>query len=206
MEELKELEAVENKSVAIAKAENDDFERRLAMAEILAKSGLMPKGMQTKEAVFVALQMGAELGLSPMVAVNNIAVINGKPSLSTDIMHAVARNNREYGGCQWVEQTDMRAECVIIRNNGAYKEEVRGVYTIEDARRAGLLEKDNWKKYPTRMLKHRALSYALRDAFPDVLSGIYTPEELTEGECINITPPEVQERLNAQKPQNGADW
>ena len=37
----------------------------------------MPKSIETPEAVFVAMQMGAEIGLSPMASVQNIAVIKG---------------------------------------------------------------------------------------------------------------------------------
>lgn len=177
------------------------FNNRYQMSKILASSGLMPKGMETAEKVCVALQYGYELGLSPMVSVNNIAVVNGKPTLGTDIMHAIVRHSKEYGGVEWVCQDDKKAECIVHRINVNYKEDVRGIYTIEMAKAAGLAQKDNWAKYPARMLKHRALSYALRDAFPDVLSGIYSPDEMeseSAPEVRNITPPEEQTRRTAQ--------
>lgn len=175
------------------------FEERYKMASVLAKSGLIPNGLNTPEKVCVALQWGLELGLSPMVAVNNIAVVNGKPTLSADIMHAICRHNPEYGGLEWIEQSDKVAELRLTRISGGVKEVTIGRYSIEDARNAGLLVKDNWKKYPVRMLKHRALSYALRDAFPDALAGIYMPEEMetlpqSAPQEINITPTETRAR------------
>ena len=180
------------------------FNNRYQMGKILASSGLMPKGMDTAERVCVALQYGYELGLSPMVSINNIAVVNGKPTLGTDVMHAIVRHSKEYGGVEWVCQDDKRAECIVHRINANYKEEVRGVFTIEQAKAAGLANKDNWKNYPARMLKHRALSYALRDAFPDVLSGICSPDEM-EAEAVpeirNITPPEEQMKTAAEAPK-----
>lgn len=161
---------------------------KLAMAECLAKSGLMPKNITTPQQVFVALQWGHELGLSPMVAINNVVVINGKPTLSTDIMHALIRANPEYGGCKWLCLSEEKAEVEITRNSHGISETFLGSFTIQQAQKAGLTGKDVWIKYPQRMLKHRALSYALRDAFPDVLSGIYTADEMDSAEMRNVTP------------------
>ncbi|MCQ2594803.1 MAG: recombinase RecT [Treponemataceae bacterium] len=181
------------------------FEERYKMAGVLAKSGLIPAGLNSPEKVCVALQWGLELGLSPMVAVNNIAVVNGKPTLSADIMNAICRHNPEYGGIEWVEQSDKCAELKLTRiSANGIKEVTIGRYTIEDARNAGLLVKDNWKKYPVRMLKHRALSYALRDAFPDALAGIYMPEEMENipADPVNVTPAQMAQQAAKPAPQN----
>lgn len=160
---------------------------KLALADTLAKSGLVPSALKTKEQVFVSLQWGHELGLSPMVAVNNIAVINGKPTLGADIQYALVRAHSEYAGIKWLRQDAEVAECEVSRNNGRFTETFRGYFDMKMATAAGLNGKDNWKKYPARMLKHRAQSFALRDAFPDVLAGVYTPEEMNEAEPRNIT-------------------
>ena len=185
-----------------------DFSAKLKMAETLVKSGLLPNGMSTPEKVVVALQWGYELGLSPMVAINNIAVVYGKPSLSTDMIHAIVRKSHEYGGVQWIKQDDKAAECIVKRLTPNFCEEVRGIFTIEDAKKAGLADKDNWKKYPSRMLKHRALSYALRDAFPDMISGLYNEDEIAEISApkeINITPPAELEKKEAVSPAKLAE-
>lgn len=154
------------------------FNEKYQMAGIMAKSGLLPQGLNTPEKVCVALEWGHELQLSPMVAVQNIAVINGKPTLSADIMAAVVKRSPEYGGCEWRELTDKAAECVVTRRGNNYEEKTISRFTIEDATKAGLTSRPVWRAYPKRMLKHRALAYALRDAFPDILAGIYSPEEM----------------------------
>lgn len=173
-------------------------EAKYQMAGVLCKSGLIPQGLNTPEKVFVALQWGHELGLSPMVAVNNVAVINGKPTLSADIMSAVVKRSPEYGGIKWIEMSDTKAECEITRilPNGE-KEVQRSCFTMEDAVKAGLASRDVWKKYPRRMLKHRCLSYGLKDVFPDLLAGLYDPEEMESVQTEttterNITPKEEQ--------------
>ena len=181
-------------------------EAKFQMACTLAKSGLIPQGLNTPEKVFVALQWGHELGLSPMVAVNNVAVINGKPTLSADIMAAVVKRSPEYGGIKWLEMSDKKAECEITRilPNGE-KEVQKSCFTIQDAQNAGLAGRDVWRKYPKRMLKHRCLSYGLKDMFPDLLAGLYDPEEMEsitpeekKPEIKNITP-EVEQK--AEEPQ-----
>ena len=177
------------------------------MAGVLCKSGLIPRGLDKPEKVFVALQWGHELGLTPMVAVNNIAVINGKPTLSADIMSAVVKRSPEYGGIKWLEMSDKKAECEITRilPNGE-KETIVSSFTIEDAKKAGLADRDVWVKYPKRMLKHRCLSYGLKDMFPDMLAGLYDPEEMESVQSDktaptterNVTP--VEEKVVTPEP------
>lgn len=170
------------------------FGAKLEMATTLVKSGLLPQGLNTPEKVCVALQWGHELGLSPMVAVNNVAVINGKPTLSADIMAAVVKRSPEYGGIKWTELSEQKAECVIIRilPNGE-KESITSSFTIQDAMKAGLATRDVWRKYPKRMLKHRCLSYGLKDMFPDLLAGLYTPEEMESASAGQQEQPTVEE-------------
>lgn len=154
------------------------FNEKYQMSQVLAKSGLIPAGLNTPEKVCVALEWGHELQLSPMVAVNNIAVINGKPTLSADIMAAVVKRSPEFGGIKWIQQDDKAAECIITRKTSNYTEETHSRFTYDDAVQAGLTNREVWKKYTKRMLKHRCLSYGLRDAFPDILAGLFNPEEM----------------------------
>lgn len=149
-----------------------------SVALTVAKSGLF--GAKTPEQAFVAIATGMELGLKPMQALRNIVVVQGRPTFSADGGFAVVRNHPEYGGIVWDVCNDKEARCKITRisKGGALKEEFVGSFTLKDAAAAGLANKDNWKHYPARMLRARALSYACRDAFPDVLNGLYTPDEI----------------------------
>jgi hypothetical protein len=163
---------------------------KMEMSKYLAQSGLMPTGLNTKEKVFVALQMGHELGLSPMVAVNNIAVIRGK---SAQIMDAIVRSHPDYAGIT-IESTDDSATVTIKRRSGEAIEEYTSTFSTKDAEKAGLLpaKADSaWSTYQKRMLKHRALAFAARDAFPDALAGMYTKEEMmdVERQPRDVTPP-----------------
>lgn len=161
-----------------------------SVACTVAKSGLF--GVKTPEQAYVAIATGMELGLKPMQALRNIIVIQGKPTFSADGAFAVVRNHPEYGGIEWIKQDAQEASCKITRvsKGAALKETFVGSFSMKEAAAAGLANKDNWKHYPARMLRARALSFACRDAFPDVLNGLYTPEEIREVAEVQQEPQE----------------
>ena len=149
-------------------------------SNMLSKSTMVPKAYQNKpEDVLVAVQWGYELGLAPLQALQNIATINGKPSVYGDAAMALVQNSPV---CEDVKEyfegegtSNPIAVCVAKRKN---RTEVISKYSVEDAKRAGLWNKQGpWTQYPKRMLQMRARGFALRDAFPDVLKGLITVEE-----------------------------
>lgn len=148
-------------------------------AKLLADSDMVPKDFKGKPGnVLAALQWGHELGLSPMQALQNIAVVNGRPCIWGDLMIALVKRSAV---CEDVhefsegEGDQMVAVCVAKRR-GMEPNEQR--FSVADAKKAGLWGKQGpWTNYPKRMLQMRARGFALRDAFPDVLSGLISREE-----------------------------
>lgn len=154
-------------------------------AGMVAKSGLAPKGMDKPEAITVAIQMGLEIGLSPMASLQNIAVINGRPSLCGDAMLAVCRNSGVFCEESFSEETagegDARTATCTVRRAPKGKP-YKATFSVADAKRAGLWGKAGpWTQYPDRMLKMRARGFALRDTFGDFLRGMYSIEEVRDG-------------------------
>lgn len=149
-------------------------------SKMIADSDICPKDFQGKEGnVLVAVQMGAELGISPIQALQNIAVINGRPSVWGDALPALAKAHPRY---EYIDESfddsTMTATCKIKR-----KGEPEQTYTFSkaDADTAGLWGKGFvWPKYPKRMLKMRARGYAVRDVFPDALKGLQVAEEMQD--------------------------
>lgn len=164
-----------NGGVAMAAPQNMDELWRYA--SLLAKSDLVPKDYKNKpENTMAAIQMGAELGLHPMQALNGIAVINGRPSVWGDLLIALVQSNPD---CEDVRETfddkTMTATCVFKRKG---RSEYVGVFSQEDAKLAGLWGKGGpWTQYPKRMLKMRARAFALRDGAADWLRGLSSAEE-----------------------------
>lgn len=158
----------------------DDMYR---FAKYVAASGLAPKGLEKPEAILVALQYGFELGLSPAQSLQNIAVINGRPSLWGDTMLALCMSSPVWDDELFHEWFDGKpgtdgftAHCRVARKGR--KEPVIRSFSVADAKAAGLWGKSGpWSQYPARMLQMRARSWALRDAFPDIIRGCLAVEE-----------------------------
>ncbi len=156
-----------------------NFSELAAFANMAAKSRMVPAAMQNKpEDIMLAIQMGSELGLAPMQAIQNVAVINGRPAVWGDALIGLCRASKE---CRDIQETiegdgeNMVATCVAVRQGASA---VTARFSVADAKKAGLWGKQGpWQQYPARMLQLRARGFALRDAFPDVLRGIISAEE-----------------------------
>ena len=158
------------------------FGELVQFAKMASNSTLVPRDYAGKpENVMLAVQMGSELGLSPMQAIQNISVINGRPAVWGDAMLGLVRASPL---CEDVIETvegegEARAATCTVKRRGATPVTVR--FSAADAKRAGLLGKPGpWQQYPDRMMRMRARGFALRDAFPDVLRGLISGEEAAD--------------------------
>lgn len=155
-----------------------------SLAEQIARTDFAPAGLRGKpEAVMAAMLQGHELGIGPMQALSEIAVINGKPCMSAKLMRAlVQRAGHEI----WFHSKSNTKVVMRARRTEWPEDRVAEVaWTMDDAKAAGLSGGQNYRKYPRLMLAARATGEICRDNFADVLGGIgYTPEELTDGDLI----------------------
>lgn len=166
----------------------EEMEKRFGfakkIAQLMADSDLVPKDFRGSPSnCFIAIQMGAELGLGPFQAVQSIAVINGRPSVWGDALLGLVRGSGKLASIrEWTEKADdgkgETAYCEVHRRGD--KAPVVRSFSLQDAARADLLGKTIWKSYPTRMLQMRARAYALRDTFADVMKGIAVAEEMQD--------------------------
>lgn len=190
---------VENRGIVIS-----DMEGMWRWSQYVAASGLAPKGMEKPESIFVATQMGLEVGLTPMASLQNIAVINGRPTIWGDSQLAIVRSTGELE--EFSESYEANGE-PIARNPVAYTDDVTAVcrvkrrgypaqestFSVADAKKAQLWGKQGpWSQYPARMLRFRARSFALRDNFGDALRGMLTSEEAADIDAIIDVTPEKQ--------------
>lgn len=171
------------------------MEELFIFAKAVINSGLAPRDFKTPEAVLVAVQMGMELGLPPMAALQGIAVINGRPAVFGDAMPGIvnASGLMEDYKDEVFGEGDQQGARVTVRRKGRSESVVR-VFTLAMAKKAGLWGKAGpWTQYPDRMLLMRARSWALRDAFPDVLKGMISAEEARDTPMQNVTPKRLDE-------------
>lgn len=164
------------------------------MAEMIVRSGFAPKGYDKPESVIVAIQMGADLGLKPMQALQNISVINGRPSIWGDGAIALAMPALERFK-EWIdyEGDEMVASCLLKRKG--WPDETVRTFSVKDAKAANLWGKAGpWQTYPKRMLQMRARSWALRDSCADLLLGLAISEEAMDfPDAIDATAVRVED-------------
>jgi hypothetical protein len=180
-----------------------NIEEGWRLAQFIASSELVPKNYRNRPSdVLVAIQYGMEVGLPPMAALHSIFVTNGRPSLWGDGFLAVIMASGVYADHDEYFMVDgVRKEFLL--GPDLQKDDTTAVVTfwrkdsqrprtatfsIAKAKRAGLWTKAGpWQEYPDRMLKLRARGFAGHDAFPDVLRGIRTAEEV-----IDLPPQEFE--------------
>jgi hypothetical protein len=154
-----------------------NMDQAMRMADMLCKSAMVPKAYQNKpQDTLVAMMMGHEVGLNPIQALQNIAVINGKPSIYGDALAALVQNHPAFGGMEEsFNETTMTATCTVWRKGGTKHTQT---FSQADASAAGLWGKAGpWTQYRKRMLQMRARGFALRSQFADALAGLITREE-----------------------------
>lgn len=160
----------------------ENFEHQYRIASMMAKSEMVPKAFQNKpQDILLACEMGRALGLSPLSAIQNIAVINGKPSLYGDAVLAVCAGHPDFEDIKEepIIGKDGQVEGYVCTVKRRGRSPTFARFTKEDATIAGLWARTSpWKQYPQRMLQMRARGFALRDAFADALGGVRVAEEV----------------------------
>lgn len=157
------------------------FEGMMRQAEVLVKSGLLPVEVKTPAAAAAIMLTGRELGIPPMQAFRSVYVVKGKPALSAQLMAAlILRAGHTY---RVVESTNERCEIEFQRRGSQHV--YRHEFTAADAKRAGL-SGQTWTAFPKAMLFSRCMSAGARVAMPDVLAGMYTPEELADPDSVVV--------------------
>lgn len=161
----------------------DNYNHWLGVATGMSKSTMVPKNYIGKPMdIFIAMEMGFQLGMSPLQSLQDIAVINGKPCVYGDGMLAVVQGHQDY---EWIKEDFLieggkvtAAICIVKRRN---HEPHEVSFTVEDAKKAALWGKQGpWSQYPNRMLQMRARAFALRNTFADALRGIKSAEEVND--------------------------
>lgn len=164
------------------------FDQMYRFASMMAVSHFCPKSLRNDDVektaanIMIAMQWGHELGMTHMAAIQNIAVVNGVPTIWGDMALALVRGSgklekfdESYTGD---EGTDTFAAVCTSKRTGDEKEKVE-TFSIGDAKKANLWGKaGTWSTHPKRMLRYKARAFNLRDNFTDVIKGIHLKEEM----------------------------
>jgi hypothetical protein len=161
----------------------EHWNRLERLASRAFQSGVLPHTVKSEAAAFTIALKGIALGLDPLYAMEHISIINGKATIDGQAMLALIYGN---GSVEVIfpPAKEPANECsVTMKRKGA---ELTVTWTIERAKKAGLLTNPAWQKYPDQMLRWRAISECARVIAPDVIGGLYLHEEMAPK--ANVTP------------------
>lgn len=187
---------------------SDNFIMASQMAKALAQSTIVPQVYQRNEANgLVAIEMAQRLGTSPLMVMQNLNVIQGRPSWSAQFLIATINASGKYDfelqfdektdkdgkpfSCQcWTERKGRRVDGIVIDMNMANAE--------------GWVNKNGskWKTMPQVMLRYRAASFFSRMNCPELTLGLYSKEEIIDGDFKEYPMEDLQTQVQHDIQQN----
>ena len=197
------LSVVKERPPAVFSLVPRDLTEAMQLAKLIADSELAPKDYRGKPGnVLISVQLGQEIGLSPMAAIQSIAVINGKPSLYGDVGKALLLSNGFT-----IQESDIKtikevgfATCKITRPGHPVCTRTFG---IDNAKTAKLWGKEGpWTTNPERQMAWRAFWFAARDIGSDVLKGLAGAEEVADYSEKDITPAATEYKTGTERLRN----
>lgn len=170
------------KAGALSSMVPQNLDDAFRLAKALSMSGdMVPKHFQGKpEATMAAIVRGIEIGLAPMQALSNIAVINGRASIWGDALPALMQRAGHFLDVEITGEGEKMVAVAQLTRGDTGKTIVRS-FSVDDAKKAGLWGKAGpWQQYPKRMLSLRARTLAARDGASDALMGLQVAEEVQD--------------------------
>lgn len=184
---------VQNDAQVVVPAEAIGLEKMMDMSTMLAKSTIVPITYQNRpENCFIALDMANRMGVSPMVVMQNLYVIQGKPSFSGSAIASMIKSNPQFRNVELhyvgEEGKDNWGAYVTAERISNGKTIKGGTVTIGTAKAEGWYSKpaSKWKTMPEIMLAYRAYAWFGRVYCPEVLMGLQATEEVQDTSPITV--------------------
>ena len=160
----------------MTKYEPADLTQLIKYAQWMMESELLPSHIKTPQDVVLLVQFGAGFGVPPMQAIQNLYIVEGKVTMGAHIALGLAMS---HPSCEYMMCTESTPERAVWEGKRTGHPKPTTVsYTIAQAEEARLVKKQNWQKHPAEMLRARAGMHLARLLFPDMLAGVYDPDEL----------------------------
>lgn len=187
---------------------SDNFIMAGQMAKALSKSTIVPKEYQGNEAnAMVAIEIANRLQTSPLMVMQNLNVIQGRPSWSAQFLIAMVNGSGKYDmELQFDEKTDnegkpFSCQCWTMRNG----RKITGIIVdMEMAKAEGWVSKNGskWKTMPQVMLRYRAASFFARMNCPELTLGYYSKDEVLDGDFKEYPLEDMAEQVQREIQQN----
>lgn len=187
---------------------SDNFIMAMQMAKALASSTIVPQTFQKNEAnCLIAIEQAQRLRVSPMMVMQNLHVIQGRPSWSSKFLIAAINNSGKFDmELQFEETQDKDGKpfsCTAWTTKNGRK--VNGMTVDMDiAKEEGWLSKNGskWKTMPQLMLRYRAASFFSSLNCPELTMGLYTREEMQDDDFKEYPIENMQEQVQQEIAEN----
>jgi len=166
------------------------------MGHYIAQSGLF--GVKTPAQAIALMLIAQAEGMHPALAARDYDVIetNGGVRPALKAKAKLARFQQSGGKVQWTSYTETVCEATFSHPSAPNPLTIR--WTMDDAKRAGLSSKDNWRNYPRQMLSARVISEGVDKCYPAAGGLMYVPEEVMDFEPIEAA---EQQKALPEPPQ-----
>lgn len=193
-EESKDL-AIAEQTTAIATnsvwENKDQFNQLLRAAQMLSQTSIIPQSYQNKpQDCFVAIEMANRMGVSPMVVMQNMYVVKGKPSWAGQACTMLINSCGKFKDVKHIytgEKGKPNRGCYVTATRISDGSQVDGVeVTMQMAQSEGWTSNSKWRNMPELMLAYRASAFFARVYCPEAMMGVQTAEEVYDADSTPI--------------------
>lgn len=169
----------------------DQFNQLLRAAQMLSQTSIIPQSYQGKpQDCFVAIEMANRMGVSPMVVMQNMYVVKGKPSWAGQACTMLINSCGKFKDVKHIytgEKGKPNRGCYVTATRISDGSQVDGVeVTMQMAQAEGWTSNSKWRNMPELMLAYRASAFFARVYCPEAMMGVQTAEEVYDADSTPI--------------------
>jgi hypothetical protein len=176
-----------------------NYEQLMNLSDVFSKAGLFP-GIENQYQAAAVIQLGQEIDLPPMAALRNIYVISSKRGSTLCIKSEALLALAIKKGVRVEVLSKTNKGCRLKFSRKGQRDHIEE-FNEEQARRAGLLSKDNWMKHPTNMYLWRCVKNGLQVFDARLSLGLNTVEEMQDEGIVDIIQPPTEEEKKTPEPE-----
>jgi len=166
---------------------SEGFELIQRQAKLLASSTLVPREYQNNMPnCVIALNMANRIGCDPLMAIQNLDIIHGRPGWSSKFMIACFNQSRDFSSLRYEFSGEPGskewgcAACAVELSTGEKLYGTKITMAMADAEKWTSKAGSKWKTMPEQMLRYRAAAWFIRAYAPEIAMGLHTSDELRE--------------------------
>ena len=169
----------------------DSFNQLLRVANMLSQTSIIPQSYQNQpQDCFVAIEMANRMGVSPMVVMQNMYVVKGKPSWAGQACTMLINSCGKFKYVKHIytgEKGKPNRGCYVTATRISDGSQVDGVeVTMQMAQAEGWTSNSKWRNMPELMLAYRASAFFARVYCPEAMMGVQTAEEVYDADSTPI--------------------